>query len=214
MHDEHDVMHTRILAVPFLARGAASAGLAAYVLRDHLAWEAIIRAVAWYAIVDGVLGLVAVMMLMGRGVAPRFPLLTALTLTDAAIRVALGLVLRAVPAIAEVPITLVPLFGAVGLTSAALGIVALIVWLLAHHRYHRMHRRGIAALFDPVATIGGLSIAVGCLLFLNPPSTATELRDIIATAGLVLAASYAVSAIGALLSAAPSTSPSASRPPG
>jgi hypothetical protein len=214
MHDEHDVTHTRILAVPFLARGAASAGLSAYVLRDHLAWDTIIRAVAWYAIIDGIFGLVAVGLLAARGIAPRFSLLTVLTLTDAVVRVALGVTLRTVPAIAEVPMTLVPLFGAVGLASAALGIVALIVWLLAHHRYHRLHRRGIAALFDPLVTIGGLSIAVGCLLFVSPPSTSTELRDVIATAGLVLAASYAVSAVGAVMSASMPTSapPASSRP--
>jgi hypothetical protein len=200
MHDDHDVAHTRILAVPFLARGAASAALAGYVLRGHPAWDAIMRAVAWYAVVDGVIGIIAVLVLVVRRVAPRFPLLTALTLTDAILRVALGILLRVVPAIADVPMTLVPLFGAVGLTSAALGLVALIVWLLAHHRYHRMHRRGIAALFDPLATIGCLSIAVGYLLFVDPPALPTELRDVIATAGLVLAASYVVSAVGALMS--------------
>ena len=201
MHDEGDVLHTRILAVPFLARGAASAILAAYVLRDHQPWDAIVRAVAWYAVIDGALGLVAVTLLLARGIAPRFPLLTILTLTDAVIRVGLGVVLRVFPAIANIPMTLVPLFGAVGLTSAALGVVALIVWLLAHHRYHGLHRRGIAALFDPLATIGFLSIGVGCYLFVSPPSTATELRGVIATAGLVLAASYVVSAVGALMSA-------------
>jgi hypothetical protein len=155
MHADHDGVHTRILAVPFVARG----------------------------------------------VAPRFPLLTTLTFADAAIRIGLGIVLRLFPAIADIPMTVVPLFGAIGFTSIALGLVALVVWLLAHHRYHRMHRRGIAALFDPLATIGFLSIAVGYLLVVNPPSSPTELRDVIATAGLVLAASYAVSAVGALLSA-------------
>ena len=200
MHEHNEALHTRILALPFLARGAASAGVAAYVLRDHLKWDEIIHAVSRYALIDGALGLVVVAVLVARGIAPRFPLLTALTAADAVLRVGLGIVLHAVPAIADIPMTLVPLFGAIGLTSVALGLVALTVWLLAHHRYHRMHRRGIAALFDPLATIGGLSIAVGWLFFVNPPSSATELRDVIATAGFVLAASYVVSAVGALMS--------------
>lgn len=199
--DVPDVVHTRVLAVPFLARGAASVGLAAYVLRGQPTWSEIVRAAAWYALIDGALGLILGLLLVIRRLAPQFPLLTTITFGDAVIRIALGGVLLALPAIAEVPMTLVPMFGAVGAVSAVLGMAALIVWLLEHRRYHRTHRRGLAMLFDPLATIGFLCIAVGSLLFFNPPSSALELRDVIATAGIVLAASCAVSAVGALISA-------------
>ena len=200
MQDDRDAPHTRVLSVPFFARGAASAGVAVAVMRGHPGWSAIVRAAAWYALIDGTLGLIEGILLVRRRLAPRFPLLTAMTFCDALIRLALGILLLAVPAIAEVPMTLVPLFGAVGLTAATVGIAALVVWTLALHRYHHLHRRGLAALFDPLATIGFLSLAVGCLLFFDPPSSATQLRTVIATAGLVLAASFVVSAVGALIS--------------
>lgn len=201
MRNDNEVVHTRVLALPFLTRGVASAWVAAHVLRGQPQWSDVVRAAAWYALVDGSLALIAAAFLMWRRIAPRFPILTAMSLADAFIRVALGVVLLAVPAVAEVPMTLVPLFGAVGLTSAVLGLAAIVAWILAHHRYHGFHRRGVAALFDPLATIGFLSLAVGCLLFFDPPASSIELRDVIATAGIVLAASFAVSAIGALLSA-------------
>lgn len=195
------ILHTRMLAPPFLARGTASAALAAQVLRGHPDWSTIVRAVSWYAVIDGGLGLIVVVLLISRRLAPRFPLLTGMTIGDAIIRLALGIVLLAFPAIAELPMTLVPLFGVVGLTSAALGLTALVVWTIARHRYHHLHQPGLAAFFDPLATIGFLSVAVGCLLFFDPPYSSPQLRDVIATAGIVLAASYALSAIGALISA-------------
>ena len=176
------ILHTRMLAPPFLARGTASAALAAQVLRGHPDWSTIVRAVSWYAVIDGGLGLIVVVLLISRRLAPRFPLLTGMTIGDAIIRLALGIVLLAFPAIAELPMTLVPLFGVVGLTSAALGLTALVVWTIARHRYHHLHQPGLAAFFDP-------------------PYSSPQLRDVIATAGIVLAASYALSAIGALISA-------------
>jgi uncharacterized membrane protein HdeD (DUF308 family) len=200
MHNDTEVLHTRALALPFLARGIASACVAAQVLRGQPQWGDIVRAAAWYALADGVLGLIAVALLVWRRIAHRFPILSGMSFADAFIRVALGVVLLRVPALAEVPMTLVPLFGTVGLTAALLGVAAIVAFLVAHHQYHHWHRRGVAALFDPLVTIGFLSLAVGCLLFFNPPASAIELRDVIGTAGIVLAASFGVSSIGALIS--------------
>ena len=211
MTGDLEAQHNRVFAVPLFARSAASAGIAIYVLRAPPHWTDIVRAVAWYALTDGILGVVVGILLAWRNVAARFPVLTAMTFADALIRIALGIVLVAAPGITEVPMTLVPFFGAVGSMAAVLGLAALVLWTVAHHRLHPQHRRGMGALFDPLATIGFLAMGVGGVLFFHPPTTAETLRDMIAAAGIVLAASFAVSAFGALLSAGRGPSGTAER---
>ena len=194
-------LHTRLLSMPLLGRAAASAALAGYLLHDQPSWNGIIRAAAFYALGDGVLGLVTFVFLLWRRFGRLYPLLTGMTLVDALIRIVFGTLLLVVPTIGEIPMTVIPLFGAMGVITAALGMAALIVWTLAHHRFHRTHRHALEALFDPLSAIGLLSVAVGSLFFVGPPSTPRELREVIATAGILLAASFAVSGLGAIANA-------------
>lgn len=199
--------------MPLLGRAAAGAALAAYLLHDQPSWNGIIRAAAFYALGDGVLGVVTFVFLLWRRFGRRFPLLISMTFVDALIRVVFGTLLLAVPAIGELPMTVIPLFGAIGVTTAALGVAALIVSMLAHHRFHRTHRHALEALFDPLSVIGLLSVAVDSLFFVTPPSTPRELRDVIAAAGILLAASFAVSGIGAIANASlPATDRTAGGP--
>jgi hypothetical protein len=58
---------------------------------------------------------------------------------DAIARVGLGLPLLVFPAIAEVPMTVVALFGIVGGTAALLGAIEVLSWAVAHRRRRREH---------------------------------------------------------------------------
>jgi hypothetical protein len=165
-----------------------------------MTWSALIRAGGRYALADGVLGLAGVIILSRGRARTTPPVLVALTFLDATLRVGAGITVLWVPAIAEVPMTIVPLFGAIGVCASLLGIAALVLWLIEHHRHRHEHLRGYEALFDPIPIVALLSIAVGILLVVDPPAAATELRQLLAIGGIVLGASFAVASLGALRS--------------
>lgn len=186
------------LALVLFSRACASLALSAYLLTRTMTWGALFRAGGGYAVVDGVLGLAAVIIL-ARGRAKTTPtMLVALTLIDATLRIVAGITVLWVPAIAEVPMTIVPLFGTIGACASLLGIAALVLWLVEHHRHRHEHIRGYEALFDPIPIVAMLSIAVGTLLAVNPPAAATELRQLLAVGGIVLGVSLGVASFGAL----------------
>jgi len=188
------------LALVFAARGCASIVLSAYLLTHQLSWTELFRAGAWYALVDGLIGLATLVWLAGPLRSRTSPVLISLTLGDALCRILFGVAVLWYPALAQVPMMIVPLLGSIGVTAGALGLAALVVWLVEHHRHRRAHVRGAEVLFDPIPIIGLLSIGVGTMLIVNPPTTAEELWRVIASGGVVLGASFLVAAAGAVMS--------------
>lgn len=188
------------LALGFGARGCASLALSAYLLTHHLSWTELFRAGAWYALLDGLIGLAALVWLAGSLRNRTSPVLVSLTLGDALCRIFFGVAVLWYPALAEVPMLIVPLLGSIGVTAGALGLAALVVWLVEHHRNRHLHIRGAEVLFDPIPIIGLMSIGVGAMLIVNPPTSAEELWRVIATGGVILGGSFLVAAAGALMS--------------
>lgn len=193
------------LAVILLGRACASIALSANLLTHRASWAEVFRAGAWYALIDGLLALAA-SILLGRSLRRQSSrILVTITSVDAQLRLAVGLIVLSVPGIAEVPMTLISLFAAVGATASVLGAAAVILWMVEHHR-HRHHRRhGAHALYDPIPIIGMLSIAVGAMFVFDPPTSAAELRQVLATGGVILGVTFVMSSIGAVMS--PSDAP-------
>jgi hypothetical protein len=188
------------LALGFAARGSASIVLSAYLLTHQLSWTELFRAGAWYALLDGLIGLATLLWLAGPLRSRTSPVLISLTVGDALCRILFGVAVLWYPALAQVPMMIVPLLGSIGVTAGALGLAALVVWLVEHHRHRLTHIRGSEVLFDPVPIIGLLSIGVGTMLIVNPPTSAQELWRVIASGGVILGASFLVAAAGALMS--------------
>jgi len=188
------------LALGFGARGGASIALSAYLLTHQLSWTELFRAGAWYALIDGLIGLATLAWLAGPLRSRTSSILISLTLGDALCRIFFGVAVLWYPALTQVPMMIVPLLGSIGATAGALGLAALVVWLVEHHRHRNAHVRGAEVLFDPIPIIGLLSIGVGTMLIVNPPTSAEELWRVIASGGVVLGASFLVAAAGALMS--------------
>lgn len=187
------------LALGFCARGFASIALSVYLLTHQLSWTGLFRAGAGYALLDGVIGLAVLLSLTGTLRSWTSPVLIALTFCDALFRILFGVAVLWYPALAQVPMMIVPLLGSIGVTAGALGLAALVVWLVEHHRRRHTHVRGAEVLFDPIPIIALLSIGVGTMLIVDPPTSAEELWRVIATGGVVLGASFFVAAAGALM---------------
>ena len=194
----------RGLAVTLLARAGASVALSVYLLLHRSGWSEVFRAGAWYALIDGALAMCAAILLGGPLRHRTSQMLLAMTFTDAVLRVGAGIVILLVPAIAELPMTLVPMFAGIGAVAWVLGATAVILWTVEHHRHRLRHLHGAQALFDPIPIVGVLSIAVGTMLVFDPPTSAAELREVLAMGGMVFAVSLVVSAVGALISGAAS----------
>ena len=106
--------------------------------------------------------------------------LVAMSFVDAIVRVCLGITIIELPAIAELPMTSVALFGVVGATAAFLGGIAILSWAVAHHRRRREHSIAYEALFDPIPVIALVCIVVGARLIIDPPAAAEQLRPLVA----------------------------------
>jgi hypothetical protein len=111
----------------------------------------------------------------------------------------LGITIIKVPAIADLPITIVPLFGVAGATAAFLGGIAILSWAVAHHRRRREHSIAYEALFDPIPVIALVSIIVGARLIIDPPTAAEQLRTLVAAGGVGVAIGFAIASVGSLL---------------
>jgi hypothetical protein len=186
-----------MLAIVLFLRGCASLVLATWIYTYDPGWRDLFRGVAFYALIDGGLGLLTatlVASIRSRG-GPR--LLTAMTFSDALVRLATGGILLSLPSIAEIPMTVVPLLGAIGATASGLGVFAFIAWAVAHHRHG--HTLGYEALFDPIPAVAVVSIGIGTMLLVNPPARAARLGMLIGIGGLVLGLALVVSSIGALI---------------
>ncbi len=186
-----------LLAGTFLLRSGIHAAFALWLAVAQPGWSNIFHVGSAFAIADGCLGLFGAL-LLGPISANRGPRLLALiTFLDAAGRLSLGIVLRMFPGIPLFAVTVVSLFGAVGASAAALGLVAIVAWLVARLRAGRSWTRDAAQLLDPVAAAALVSFIVGAGLFLSPPTSSRGLGVWALFVSGALAVIFLIAAIGA-----------------
>ena len=191
----------RALAGTLLLRGGVHGVFAVWLITRHVGWADIFEAGSLYALVDGTLGLVAgalfasLASLASRG-SPRF--LATMTFADAVGRLALGFALRAFPGIPSFPVTAASLFGAVGVSAAGLGVIAMTVWFIARVRAGRRWSIRSDELFDPLAVAALISFVVGYTLLVDPPATANTLRIVAAGVSGALTLVFVVASLGAV----------------
>jgi len=188
-----------MLSFVLLLRGFASLVLAAWLFTQEPGWHDLFRGVAAYALVDGILGFATATLVRSIRSEDGPHLLTAMTFTDALVRLAAGVVLLLLPGITEVPMSVVPLFGAAGAVAGVLGVIAIIAVAAAHIRHG--HTLGYEAMFDPIAAVALVSVGIGALLFTDPPATAGKLRVLVGTGGVVLGGSFLIASLGAMVQA-------------
>jgi hypothetical protein len=188
------------IASAFGARAAAAFALSAYLWHRPLSWGGVFRAGAWYAVVDGCLGVASAALLARDRDKRTSSLLTTMTVADALLRIAVGALVLALPALVDIPMTVVPLFGTIGIYAVALGLSALALWIVQRHRHQAPHGWQHAwreALFDPILVIALLSIGVGAVLFVSPPSSDAFLQRMLAIGGLIVGTSFSIACAGA-----------------
>jgi len=187
------------LGITLLARTATALALVSWLTLRAPGWRDIFRGVALYALLDGGLALLTAAVFVAARYRGGPVALVATTLVDATVRLGLGLALLTLPAIAEVPMTVVPLFTVVGASAAVLGAIGILSWAVAHHRREREHSVAYEALFDPIPVIALVSIVIGARLTIDPPTSAVQLRPLVAAGGIGVAVGFAIAAAGSLM---------------
>jgi hypothetical protein len=189
------------LAATLLLRACVNAGFAVWLFTRPPVWLDIFSAGAIYSLADGTLGLLTVLLLVRKGPSAAPPPLVALILADALLRCIAGIAILALPGIPYFPITTVLVYAMLGTWAAAAGVIAIVVWFVAHVRAKhagrpldsRMHR-----LFDPLETAGLIAVILAAYAFIvGPPATAAVLRMNAALASAALGVVFLIAAIGA-----------------
>jgi hypothetical protein len=192
---------TFALAATLLLRAGVNAAFAVWLFIRPPVWIDIFSAGANYSIADGALGLVTVLLLVRKGTIAAPPPVVALILTDALLRWLAAIAIVAFPGIPDSPITLVLFYGMLGTWAATAGVVAIVVWLIAHARSRHDARatyRRANRLFDPLAAAGLVAVILAAYAFIvGPPATAAVLRMNAALASGALALVFIIAAIGA-----------------
>ena len=182
-------------------RACANGVFAAWLVWTAPSWSDVFRGGAYYALIDGSLGMLTVAALAKHVPNRSPPLLRSLTFADSALRLAAATALLALPGIAELPITIVWLFGILGASAAAVGFAAVIGWVVARisdSRAGRQWTAGTHELFDPLAAGGLIAVASTAFAFVfGPPGAAGALRLAGAAITGALAVVFTISAFGA-----------------
>jgi len=187
------------LGITLLARTTTALALVSWLTLRAPGWRDIFRGVALYALLDGGLALLTAVMFAAAHYRGGPVELVATTVVDAIVRLCLGFALLTLPAIAEVPMTVVPLFTVVGASAALLGAIGILSWAVAHLHREREHSVAYEAFFDPIPVIALVSIVIGARLALDPPSSAAQLRPLVAAGGIGVAIGFAIAAAGSLM---------------
>ena len=187
------------LGVILLARTAAAIWLVSWLTVRAPGWRDVFRGIALYALLDGGLALLTAVLFAAARYRGGPVALVVTTLVDAIVRISLGCALLTLPAIADVPMTVVPLFGVVGATAALLGAIGIVSWAVAHRRRQREHSVAYEAFFDPIPVIALVSIVIGARLAIDPPASAAQLRPLVAAGGIGVAIGFALAALGSLM---------------
>ena len=185
------------LSAILLLRAAVNGVMTIWLLTHGTIWSQVFDAGSVYSLIDGALGLVTAPLLSRRQPVGAPPILVAIVVTDAVIRIAIGLAIRVFPGLAMTPITIVLFFGALGVWAATAGAIAIAAWILGHEHHRRGKKRTrVHALFDPLSAAGLVALALALYaLTLGPPATARSLR----IAGAVVSGTLTVVLLAALV---------------
>jgi hypothetical protein len=186
------------LAATLAVRGCLNAAFGGWLLARRPTWTGVFDVGSIYAIADGALGLLSVVMIVSLTPRGLLRFLAAVTCVDAIGRLIAGIAVRAFPGIPHVPMVVVPFFAAIGAGVAGLGLIGITEWLVARMRGRRDWSTEADALFDPLAAAALVSFAVGFVLFANPPGTVEMLRAVAASASGALAVVFLVASVGAI----------------
>jgi len=190
------------LGIILLARAATALWLVSWLTIRAPGWRDIFRGVALYALLDGGFALLTAALFAAARYRGGPVELVVTTLVDAIVRLGLGFALLTLPTIADVPMTVVPLFAVVGATAALLGAIGILSWAVAHHRRQREHSVAYEAFFDPIPVIALVSIVIGARLAVDPPTSAAQLRPLVAAGGIGVAIGFAIAGVGSLMESA------------
>jgi len=190
------------LGITLLARTITALSLVSWLVVRAPSWSDTFRGIALYALLDGGFALLTAAMFAAARYRGGPVELVATTVVDAIVRLCLGLALLTLPAIAEVPMTVVPLFAVVGAIAALLGAIGILSWAMAHHRREREHSVAYEAFFDPIPVIALVSIVIGARLAVDPPTSAAQLRPLVAAGGIGVAIGFAIAGVGSLMESA------------
>jgi len=185
-----------------LARAATALWLVSWLTIRAPGWRDIFHGVALYALLDGGFALLTAALFAAARYRGGPVELVVTTLVDAIVRLGLGFALLTLPTIADVPMTVVPLFAVVGATAALLGAIGILSWAVAHHRRQREHSVAYEAFFDPIPVIALVSIVIGARLAVDPPTSAAQLRPLVAGGGIGVAIGFAIAGVGSLMESA------------
>jgi hypothetical protein len=190
------------LAVTLAMRCIVNAWFALWLITLEPGWFDIFRIGSMYALADGALGFLSVLLLAPGSPVGSPPLLQVTTFADALLRISAGVALRLLPGIPDFPVTEVAFFGAIGACAAFLGLIALVSWLVRafhHSRGPQAEYVSAHALFDPLAITGLLALMLGLYTFVSgPPSTVDGLRVAAACWSAALGLAFLIAAVGAL----------------
>lgn len=184
------------LSTVLLLRSFVNGAITIWLLTHTATWSDVFRAASIYALVDGALGLVSAPLLARRQPIDAPPLLVSLVVTDALLRILVGLAIRHLPGLTDTPLTIVLMFGALGIWAATAGAVAIVAWMIGHEHHRAGKRRTrVHALFDPLSAAGLVALALAIYaLTVGPPATADRLR----TTGAVVSGTLTVVFLAAL----------------
>lgn len=195
------------LAVVLLLRACVNTAFAVWLFTRAPVWLDIFSAGAVYALADGMLGVISVVLLVRQRVFAAPPQLPAIILTDAILRCGAGVASLALPGIPDFPITLVLIYGVLGTWAASAGVIATMAWLVAHKHKQNSERRSASAahvLFDPLEVAGLLALLLaGYAFVVGPPATAGTLRTTAGAATGALGVVFLIAAVGAALISTP-----------
>jgi hypothetical protein len=189
----------RVLGLVLLARAVFAIALARWLIVRTPGWDETFHGIAKYALADSALAFITAV-LFGVSRYRGGPVELVVTATvDGIVRLSLGAAILLLPTIAQVPMTVVPLFGVVGATAALLGGLAILSWAVAHHRRQREHSVIYEAFFDPIPVVALVCIVIGAMLATDPPSSAAQLRPLVSAGGIAVAVGFAIAGAGSLL---------------
>jgi hypothetical protein len=187
-----------ILAAMLAVRGCVNAAFGAWIFARRPGWTDVFQAGSIYAITDGIVGLITVVLIVSLTPGGLLRFLAAITCVDAIGRLTAGIALRAFPGMPHVPMTIVPFFAALGAAVAGLGMIGMTAWLVARARGRGSWSKDSDVLFDPLAAAALVSFGVGLVLFTDPPTTVATLRVVASAASGALTLVFLAASFGAI----------------
>jgi len=172
------------LSTTLVLRACVNGTFAIWALAFTPGWFEIFWIGSVYALVDGALGIATTMLLIRRRPVGAPPLLVAMVLADALLRVMAGVLIRVFPGLPDNPLTAVLFFGVLAGWAAVAGITAIVAWLIAHEFHHvRRALSPVRAVFDPLSGAGLIALALAAYAIVRgPPATAEALSACVAAA--------------------------------